>query len=234
MGEQAYAERMRREYEGPNVLLRRKLGEQALTKGEIEIERAKAEAPKLWTAVYNDAKKAGLSDFEAANVFYRMQQSPTKPAYHYVKGKNEIAMFKDGAYTGSVKLDKETGEKLKSIVYLQSGDAMLVDEYGNEIKKISDVRVPGGAKGHKDVIYQTSEGFPVIYNPNERKFQVQETKEDGSVKLRDATPDETRDLRKIGTDENFAFMQYIKEFGDKETDNKETGKKPKEEWENYY
>lgn len=136
MGGEAYNERARREYEGPNVLLQRQLAQE-------QIRKAKEDMPKEWDIFIKANRLKGIPDEESVKQFMELKRD--KRFAPVITRDNQGNVYSvdrnDGTYTLIGNIGQNVTEQVKGAAVGASGD---VTTYGKTGKKISVL--PGAGK----------------------------------------------------------------------------------------
>lgn len=186
MGGEAYNERARREYEGPNVLLHRQLQQEQLRKSQEE-------APKAWDIFYKEQSKLGKKPEDIVREWNKITRESQAINYHYTEDdKGNVSVFVNGQLTSGTGKGKDIS---KQVAYHTVDDAGIVhtfDKLGNEIGRTPGGKtkdVPGAAaRANEDVRKEREQRewktFAVVVGEDGKKKYVQENKL-GSIRYAD-------------------------------------------------
>ena len=133
MGGEAYKERARREYEGPNVLLQRQLAQEHLRK-------LQEEAPKAWDIFYKEQTKLGKKPEDIVKEWNKITRESQAINYHYTEDeKGNVSTFVNGQLVSGPGKGKDIS---KQVAYHTVDDAGVVHAFDKTGKEIG--RAPGG------------------------------------------------------------------------------------------
>lgn len=200
MGTEAAAERKKREYEGPNELLRRQLVRAQLRRANAETDKLENAVPTEWESFYNSALKAGIPETEIAGAFEATRRAPVKPEYKYIEtGDGRTAVMADGQFLGVLPFGKSAND-VSRVIYTKAGNAMLIGKDGKPLSIINDVESPWGSKaaggrGFKPETFINPAGQMLMFSGGIFSIMDAETNE-----WRPATADEVQGAKKIGTE----------------------------------
>lgn len=145
MGREAYGERIRRERDTVNELLRQRLlrtqikhlEETEPIKNELtklQIEKLRAEAPKEWDVYLKEQRALGIPDAKIVKNYQELQRAPVKPAYHYAQDdEGNISVFKDGELLSGTGKGKDITSEVSKVVTNDKGDVTLLNKKGDAI-----------------------------------------------------------------------------------------------------
>ncbi len=230
MGTEAAHERMRREYEGPNELLRRQLVRAQLRRANAETDKLENAVPTEWESFYNSALKAGIPETEIAGAFEATKRAPVKPTYKYIEtGDGRTAVMADGQFLGVLPFGKSAND-VSRVIYTKAGNAMLIGKDGKPLSIINDVESPWGSKaaggrGFKPETFINPAGQMLMFSGGIFSIMDAETNE-----WRPATADEVQGAKKIGTEGkgksgiDWAGLEGSGKPGKNETESKGTEK----------
>lgn len=190
MGAEAHKERVKREYERPNILLERRLREAQLSKTEMEIEQLREAVPDEWDAFYRAKKGEGLNDAEIVSAYHEARRAPEAPKYSYTKGNDEVLVFRDGKEVDRIKLTPKERQEGNRVIYFADGTAALVDSYGDTVKTFEGVHIRESSPTPRTWV--TADGTPVTQIGTD--FWI---RDDNTGENRLALPQEVQNLTSV-------------------------------------
>lgn len=215
MGGEAYKERARREYEGPNVLLQRQLAQEQLRK-------AREDMPKEWDIFLKANRAKGISDEESVKQFIELKRD--KRFAPVITRDNQGNVYSVDRNTGEYSFIGNIGQDLtKQVKTTATGPTGAVTTVGKTGEQVSvlpgagkPMVAPGAAGAAADARRQAREaqegrkikstmrdsGTGQLFHITEgtEKNPPAILTEDKDGKLRVATPEEKARLQKVRTE----------------------------------
>ncbi|MFA5037732.1 MAG: hypothetical protein WC479_11215 [Candidatus Izemoplasmatales bacterium] len=145
MGREMYGERVKRERDTVNELLRQRLirtqiknlEETEPIKNELtrlQISKLKEEQPKEWDVYLKEQRALGVPDVKIVKDFQERQRATIKPAYYYAQDdEGNISVFKDGDLISGSGKGKDVTKEVSKVVTDDSGTVTLLNKKGDVI-----------------------------------------------------------------------------------------------------
>jgi hypothetical protein len=151
MGREAYGERVKRERDTVNELLRQRLMRTQIKNLEetepikneltrLQISKLKEEQPKEWDVYLKEQRALGIPDAKIVKDFQELQRATIKPAYHYAQDdEGNISVFRDGELVQGSGKGKDVTSEVSKVVTNDKGDVTLLNKKGTTIGTLKGV-----------------------------------------------------------------------------------------------